>query len=142
MQTYVPAVSLWSGNPSQLWQEWEGEQRLAGVGEGMWLKAGMRNDCWEAGRGKLWVSSVCDPSTAHRITEWPGLKRPTMLTQFQPPAMCRVANQQARLPRATSSLALNACRDGAPQPPWATCSVRPHPLGEKLPPRVCLINVG
>ena len=36
-----------------------------------------------------------------------------MLLQFQPPAMCRVANQQPRLPRATSSLALNACRDGA-----------------------------
>jgi len=33
--------------------------------------------------------------------------------QFHPPAMCRVANQQPRLPRATSSLALNACRDGA-----------------------------
>jgi len=33
--------------------------------------------------------------------------------QFQPPAMCRVTNQQTRLPRATSSLALNACRDGA-----------------------------
>ena len=27
--------------------------------------------------------------------------------------MCRVSNQQSRLPRATSSLALNACRDGA-----------------------------
>ena len=26
--------------------------------------------------------------------------------------MCRVANQQTRLPRATSSLALNASRDG------------------------------
>ena len=47
------------------------------------------------------------------IIEWPGLKRTTMLIQFQPPAMCRVANQQPRLPRATSSLALNACRDGA-----------------------------
>ena len=23
---------------------------------------------------------------------------------------------------------------GHPQPPWATCSVRHHPLGEKLPP--------
>ena len=45
--------------------------------------------------------------------EWPGLKRTTMLTQFQPPAMCRVTNQQTRLPRATSSLALNAYRDGA-----------------------------
>ena len=36
-----------------------------------------------------------------------------MSISFQPPAMCRVANQQTRLPRATSSLALNACRDGA-----------------------------
>jgi len=36
-----------------------------------------------------------------------------MLIQFQPPAMCRVANQQPRLPRATSSLAWIACRDGA-----------------------------
>ena len=25
---------------------------------------------------------------------------------------------------------------GHPQPPWATCSVRHHPLGEKLPPDV------
>ena len=47
------------------------------------------------------------------ITEQPGLKRSTMTIQFQPPAMCRVANQQPRLPRATSSLALNASRDGA-----------------------------
>ena len=37
-----------------------------------------------------------------------------MLIQFQPPAMCKFTNQQPRLPRATSSLALNACRDGAP----------------------------
>ena len=28
-------------------------------------------------------------------------------------AVCRVTNHQTRLPRATSSLALNACRDGA-----------------------------
>jgi len=63
----------------------------------------------------------------HRIREWPGLKMTTMPIQFQPPAMCRVANQQTRLPRATSSLALNACRDGASTPPWATCSVHHHP---------------
>jgi len=48
-----------------------------------------------------------------RITEWPGLQRSAVLIQFQPPAMCRVTNQQTRLSRATSSLALNACRDGA-----------------------------
>ena len=64
----------------------------------------------------------------HRIIEWPGLKRITMIIQSQPPAMCRVANHQTRLPRATSSLALNACRDGAStaslgnlfsaSPPW------------------------
>ena len=47
------------------------------------------------------------------MIEWPGLKRTTTIIEFQPPAMCRVANHQPRLPRATSSLALNACRDGA-----------------------------
>jgi len=25
---------------------------------------------------------------------------------------------------------------GHPQPPWATCSVRQHPLGEKRPPNI------
>ena len=33
------------------------------------------------------------------ITEWPGLKRTTTIISFQTPAMCRVANQQTRLPR-------------------------------------------
>jgi len=33
-----------------------------------------------------------------------------MTIWFQSPAMCRVTNQQTRLPRATSSLALNASR--------------------------------
>ena len=36
-----------------------------------------------------------------------------MIIEFQPPAMCRVSNHQTRLPRATSSLALNASRYGA-----------------------------
>jgi len=36
-----------------------------------------------------------------------------MFIEFQPPAVCRVTNKQTRLPRATSSLALNASRDGA-----------------------------
>jgi len=70
------------------------------------------------------------------IIKGPGLKRTTMLIPFQPPTICRGTNQQPRLPRATSSLALNACRDGASTPPWATCSVRHHPLGEKLPPHI------
>jgi len=48
-----------------------------------------------------------------RIIEWPGLERITMIILFQLPATCRVANHQTRLPRATSSLALNASRDGA-----------------------------
>ena len=43
----------------------------------------------------------------HRIIEWPGLKRTTRTTSFQPPAICRVTNHQPGLPRATSSLALN-----------------------------------
>jgi len=45
----------------------------------------------------------------HRTIEWPGMKRPSKIIWFQSPAMCRVT----RLPRATSSLALNASRDGA-----------------------------
>jgi len=49
----------------------------------------------------------------HRIIEWPGLKRTTVIILFQPPAMCRVANEQTRLPRATSSLALNVSSNGA-----------------------------
>ena len=36
-----------------------------------------------------------------------------MTIEFQPPAMCKVANHQTRRPRATSSLALNASKDGA-----------------------------
>jgi len=57
--------------------------------------------------------------------------------QFQPPAMCRVTNQQTRLPRATSSLALNASRG------WSTHSllgqpvpVHHHPLSEEIPPNI------
>ena len=30
---------------------------------------------------------------------------------------------------------------GHPQPPWATCSVRHHPLGEKLPPKICIFDL-
>ena len=59
------------------------------------------------------ASNCSQNSKNHRFIEWPGLKRTTMTIDFQPPAMHRVANQQTRLPRATSSLALNACRDGA-----------------------------
>jgi len=51
--------------------------------------------------------------SCHRITEWPGLKRASKITEFQSPAMCRVANHQIRLPRTTSSLAFNVSRDGA-----------------------------
>jgi len=59
------------------------------------------------------AAGACNIKQSHRIIEWPGLKRTTVIIGFQPPAMCRVANQQTRLPRATSSLALSASRDGA-----------------------------
>ena len=56
---------------------------------------------------------------------------------FNPPAIYSVANQQPRLPRATSSLALNACRDGASTASLGNLgTVRHHPLGEKLPPNI------
>ena len=50
---------------------------------------------------------------SYGIIEWTGLKRTTMIIHFQPPDMCRVAKHQSRLPRTTSSLALNASRDRA-----------------------------
>jgi len=65
----------------------------------------------EGQRSVLQQSQNATKKQIHRIIQWPGLKRTTMLIQFQPPAMCRVANHQTRLPRATSSLALNASRD-------------------------------
>jgi len=68
----------------------------------------------------------------HRMIERPGLKRNTMTILFQPPAMCRVANQQPRLPRATSSLASNASRDGASTGKTAPSHQEPTPLEEKL----------
>ena len=52
------------------------------------------------------------------------------------PAVGRAASHQLRLPRAPSSLALNASRNGAPQLLWAACA----PLSEKFPPisKLCL----
>ena len=71
------------------------------------------------------------PWIYHRIIEWPGLKRTTMIILFQPPAMCRVTNHQTRLPRATSSLALNGSRDGANAVRDGTNISRRHPLFSK-----------
>jgi len=69
----------------------------------------------------------CEPRTwrvqckNHRIIDWPGLKRTTVTISFQSPAMCRVTNHQPRLPRATSSLALNARG-------WSTHSLLGQPV--------------
>ena len=57
--------------------------------------------------------------------------------QFQPPAMCRVANLQPGLPRATSSLALNACRGPTckrrkAKPKQSRAGLFPAPRGETL----------
>ena len=41
---------------------------------------------------------------------------------YLPSAVGRAATQQLRLPRAPSSLALNASRDGAPTAPLAACA--------------------
>ena len=90
-----------------------------------------------SGLSHICLRKVCMSSNHHRTIEWPGLKRTTMIIQFQPPAMCRAANHQPRLPRATSSLALNACRDGASTASLGNLwTVRHHPLGEKLPPNI------
>jgi len=64
--------------------------------------------------------NICCCVEVQEFIEWSGLKGTTMLMQFQPPAMRRAANQRTRLPRATSSLALNASRDGASTASWGT----------------------
>ena len=81
------------------------------------------------------LEAGCNGKTSwenHRITAWLGLKRTTMLTSFQPTAMCRLANHQPRLPRATSSLASNASRDGASTASLGNLgTVHHHRLGER-----------
>ena len=86
----------------------KGPFQLKQLYDSKWGKAGLQGQVLIISMFKITFQGL-----RHRIIEWPGLKRTTMLIQFQPPVMCRVANQQTRLPRATSSLALNACRDGA-----------------------------
>ena len=58
----------------------------------------VRQQKWMVNRE--WIQGIA----VHRVIEWPGLQRTTMLIQFQPPAMCRVANHRTRLPRATFGL--------------------------------------
>jgi len=50
--------------------------------------------------------------------------------------MCRVANQQPRLPRATSSLAMNASRDGASTASLGNLFSASPPSGEKTSPNI------
>ena len=54
-------------------------------------------------KSTLQHTGLCNYRIKGKGPQWP--------PSFNPPAMCRVANQQTRLPRATSSLALNASRD-------------------------------
>ena len=49
----------------------------------------------------------------HGVMEWPGLKRTTVITSSNPLLCAGSPTKQPRLPRATSSLALDACKDGA-----------------------------
>ena len=74
----------------------------------------------------------------HRLIERPGLKRTTNAQTVPTPCYVQGGQHQPRLPRATSSLALNASRDstsihnllGQPVP------VHHHSLSEKLPPNI------
>jgi len=62
-----------------------------------------------------------------------------MIIQFQPPAMCRVANHQTGLPRATSSLALNATKSQhnlesqIRRIPWVGRDLKDHPVPNPCP---------
>ena len=73
----------------------------------------------------------------HRITEWPGLKRTTMLIQFQPPCCVHVDQPPDQAAQSHIQPGLECLQGwgmhnllGQPIP------VRHHPLGEKLPPHI------
>jgi len=109
----------------------------------------VRQQKWMVNRE--WIQGIA----VHRVIEWPGLQRTTMLIQFQPPAMCRVANHRTRLPRATFGLfwpisvawresspqfnslqfLLAGCRKKSPGLGWCRLScagVRPSLQGERF----------
>ena len=70
--------------------------------------------CVTDGSGRtVWQNGVWHGSVYEESQNCLGWKGPQWSSSFNPPAMCRVTNHHTRLPRATSSLALNASRDGA-----------------------------
>jgi len=71
--------------------------------------------------------------TYHRIIEWPGLKRTTVIISFQPPAMCRVANHQTRLPRA-----LNAPREASGAHAVVRCCIPQSPASRLPASQLCM----
>ena len=114
--------------PSLMWDKEDSAERcalrmlcLCAAGEPHHQEVGGAHVWWEMspylpqeGEQCGWPTQVSTINSISAIIEWPGLKRTTMIISFQTPAVCRVSNHQTRLPRASSSLALNASRDGAP----------------------------
>ena len=70
----------------------------------------------------------------HRLTAWPGLKRTTMLISSNPLLCAGSPTSSPGCPEPHPAWPSMPAGMGHPQPPWATCSVRHHPLGEKLLP--------
>jgi len=59
-----------------------------------------------------------------------------MTISFQPPAIAGLPTSRPGCPEPHPAWPGMPAGMGHPQPPWATCSVRHHPLGEKLPPHI------
>ena len=98
--------------PMRAWQIWAWKAyKIQGCIRGCWNKEWTSAMIASNHDGKCPCSSPCGTEPVHprdifassiifhRIIQWPGLKRTTVLIQFQPPAMCRVASHQTRLPR-------------------------------------------
>ena len=66
-----------------------------------------------------------------RITEWPGLKRATMIISSNPLLCAGSPTSSPGCPEPHPAWPWMPAGMGHPQPPWATCSVHHHPLGEK-----------
>ena len=88
-------------------------------------RAVARGTCQEREVGSAWGN--------HGIIEWPGLQRTTVLISSNPLLCAGSPTSSPGCPEPHPAWPLMPPGMGHPQPPWATCSVRHHPLGEELP---------
>ena len=94
------------------------------------------------GRWNSFARLSCCPTSLyhHRIIEWMGLKRTTMIIQFQPlpPLLCSGSpTTRPGCPEPHPAWPWAPPGMGHPQPPWAACSsASPPSVWKKIPPNI------